>query len=63
MNCYIVLFKDGALQFFNRRQRESDFQKGSEIYAVSNDCRPSDVCEWVANGYSNNKYICASKWE
>jgi hypothetical protein len=53
--CYIILFKDGALQIYNKKQNiKTHMQTTSKQFVCADTLSIIEICEWQAKGYKSN---------
>ncbi|MFA5377428.1 MAG: hypothetical protein WC455_16875 [Dehalococcoidia bacterium] len=60
---FIVLFKDGSMQFYIGRQRQENFQADATIWTCECDTHAIEFCDWAAHGFTNTRFISATTWE
>jgi len=57
MKYYIVLFKDGVMEIFNRNPGRKAFRDDAKIYSCNEDTTVVDVSEWIGSNYIYDRKI------
>ena len=60
---YLVLYKDGTLNIFGRKQEKCCHQEGTKIFETSKDTTIVDISEWIGSCYQMCRKIKETTWE
>lgn len=52
---YIVMFKEGTLMFFNKKQYPDHFRKDARFFEAPDDLQIIEICEWCGRCYDHPK--------
>ena len=57
MNYYIVLFKDGSIQVYNKLPEKEHFASLHGIYECESRTTIQDISEWIGSNYKYGRKI------